>query len=219
MNPGAEKKPARFKKRRTYLRAEFVVETLKVNAAPTTHEDLDGVLATFMRDDFGKVKVFHAPHPHAHPTSPPSPPTFAPPPSPSRPSTHLTFHHTTPYFLKYSLHAAAQLKTELLRVAGKKACRRAILAMRPEIQECFTPRLSDINIYEEILESKPLAKPPTKPLAKPPAKKRRLKRKQQDSWIWKYQSFSERHCISADDFLSWDRGIMAIVGSGMGSGG
>ena len=91
--------------------------------------------------------------------------------------------------------------------------------MRPEIQECFTPRLSDINIYEEILESKPLAKPPTTPLAKPPAKKRRLKRKQQDSWIWKYQSFSERHCISADDFLSWDRGIMAIVGSGMGSGG
>ena len=79
------------------VRAEFVVETLKLNAVPTTHEELDEVLAAFMHDDFGKVKV-HAPHPHAHPTSPPSPPTFTPPPPPSsRPSTHLTYlppHHT-----------------------------------------------------------------------------------------------------------------------------
>ena len=65
--------------------------------------------------------------------------------------------------------------------------------------------------------AKPLAKPNAKPLAKPPAKTGRLIR-QQGSWSWKYMFFSKRHCISADDFLSWDSGLMAIVGSGMGSG-
>jgi len=94
MKPGAaEKQPTRnFKVAECFLAAEFVVETLKVNAVPTTHEELDGVLAAFMHDDFGKVK----------------------------------------------------LKTELLRVAGKKACRRAMLALRPQIEQCFTSPGGDL---------------------------------------------------------------------------
>lgn len=37
--------------------ADFMVDTLKLNARSSTHEELDGILAAFMRNRFGKAKL------------------------------------------------------------------------------------------------------------------------------------------------------------------
>jgi hypothetical protein len=60
------------------------------------------------------------------------------------------------------LHGVAQLKTELLRVAGKTSCRCAILAMRPQLKCVFCGTLED----KHIAKRKPLTKPPAKPPAR-----------------------------------------------------
>ena len=168
------------------------------------------------------------PHPRISPHTPHRPPSPHPPhPPPAQPPTLSST--ATSFFLKHSLHAAAQLKTELLRVAGRNACRRALLALRPLLKTMFQEGKGSIIKRKPLatLPTKPLAeplakpltrqaarqaaraKPSAKPLAKPPAETD-LAVQGGGSWRGKCLPFG-RHSMSRDDFLKWDSGIMGIV--------
>ena len=115
---------------------------------------------------------------------------------------------------------------------GRNACRRALLALRPLLKTLFQEGKGRIIKRKPLatLPTKPLAeplakpltrqaarqaaraKPSAKPLAKPPAETD-LAVQGGGSWRGKYLPFG-RHCMSRDDFLKWDSGIMGIVGSG-----
>ena len=123
---------------------------------------------------------------------------------------------------------------------GRNACRRGSRAisirLRPLLKTMFQEGKGSIIKRKPLatLPTKPLAeplakpltrqaarqaaraKPSAKPLAKPPAETD-LAVQGGGSWRGKYLPFG-RHCMSRDDFLKWDSGIMGIVGS-MGSGG
>ena len=88
---------------RAALSAKFMVETLKLNATSSTHEQLDGILSAFMRDEFGKHKVAACP---PTPLSPPPPPAHIRPRPHAHPPTSSIFHGATPFCLKHSLRAA-----------------------------------------------------------------------------------------------------------------
>jgi hypothetical protein len=116
----------------------------------------------------------------------------------------------------------------MLAVAG-----RALLALRPLLKTMFQEGKGSIIKRKPLatLPTKPLAeplakpltrqaarqaaraKPSAKPLAKPPAETD-LAVQGGGSWRGKYLPFG-RHCMSRDDFLKWDSGIMGIVGSGV----
>ena len=88
---------------RAALSAKFMVETLKLNATSSTHEQLDGILSAFMRDEFGKHKVAACP---PTPLPPPPPPAHIRPRPHAHPPTSSIFHGATPFCLKHSLRAA-----------------------------------------------------------------------------------------------------------------
>ena len=172
------------------------------------------------------------PHPRISPHTPHRPPSHPTPLKPHPPNhpPHLSSTATS-FFLKHSLHAAAQLKTELLRVAGRNACHRALLALRPLLKTLFQEGKGRIIKRKPLatLPTKPLAEPLAKPLtrqaarqaarAKPSAKPLAKPPAETDLPVWrgKYLAFG-KHSMNRDDFLKWDCGIMGIVGS-MGSGG
>ena len=133
-----------------------VVDVLKHHAVSSTHEQLDGILTAFIRDEFGKRKVAPA---CVFPLPGPQPPNHRT----ISPTRHLVLCLKIPR--SYGLHAA-QLEAELLRVAGHRACRRAIGTLRPQIKEIILRRHE-----KPLARRKPLAKHEplaNKPLAKPP---------------------------------------------------
>ena len=172
-----------------------VVDVLKHHAVSSTHEQLDGILTAFIRDEFGKRKVAPA---CVFPLPGPQPPNHRT----ISPTRHLVLCLKIPR--SYGLHAA-QLEAELLRVAGHRACRRAIGTLRPQIKEIILRRHE-----KPLARRKPLAKHEplaNKPLAKPPAKPPATK-----ELPWKC---ARRHCIEADDVLELGGGIVdRVVGSG-----
>ena len=127
------------------LSMRFTVDKLREFAAPSVHEELESLYARFVEDwatvprstlpihvRIAIYKQATAPPPNTHPT-----PT--PPPHPAR-QTRPTPRHaasSTPH--ARPLPPAAQFFEDLLRVAGKKASRRVLRAIAPQLRSLRQP--------------------------------------------------------------------------------
>ena len=102
------------------LNPELMVAILKQYAASSTHGELEGILADFLRDDFGKQQVVGASRFMLHDLMPPTPhpplptPTHARTPTTTTTTTTHARTHTTrpkypsltlPFVLAHTLHS------------------------------------------------------------------------------------------------------------------